>query len=196
VKDNRHSLPSDVWMCLGKGLGPPKRFLHLTIYGSDLLPAQTLLFTFQPCGNSQDFSNQRERTVRLGRTICFRIFLHRARTAITCKLQETYRDSPVIYTSQLHPTFSPHNLSTTGSPTMAVERNPKDSMKSTWRSADRSTWTRHHWMYEYLNVHPTNLDEVVPAHEKNDKMPQLSQWSCHIWILTHALRPILHHQLY
>lgn len=79
---------------------------------------------------------------------------------------------------------------------MSVQRNPKDSMKSTWRSSDRSDWTYHHYIYEVLNIQPTNLDEPVPVHQKTDKMPALSQWSCHIWILTHALWPVLLHQLY
>lgn len=79
---------------------------------------------------------------------------------------------------------------------MVVERNPKDSMKSTWRTSDRSDWTYHHHVSDILNMHPTNLNEPIPVHQKDDKMPSLSSWSCHVWILTHALWPILLHQLY
>ncbi|KJX94132.1 fatty acid hydroxylase superfamily protein [Zymoseptoria brevis] len=79
---------------------------------------------------------------------------------------------------------------------MSVQRNPKDSMKSTWRTADKSTWTFHHRLYDILNVHPTDINKPVPVHQKTDKMPYLAHWSTHRWILTHSLWPIAVAQLY
>lgn len=73
---------------------------------------------------------------------------------------------------------------------MTIKPNPKDSMKSTWRLADRSTWTRRHWAIELSNVYPVELDKPVPVHAKTDKMPHVSQWSQHLWILTYALLPL------
>ncbi|KAK3082221.1 hypothetical protein LTS18_010638 [Coniosporium uncinatum] len=74
-------------------------------------------------------------------------------------------------------------------------RNPKDSMRSTWRR-NRSQWTFHHWLYEILNVHPTNLDQKVPVHSKQDNVPHLPEWQMHRWILFHALIPLALHQAY
>jgi hypothetical protein len=79
---------------------------------------------------------------------------------------------------------------------MVAERNPKDSMKSTWRTADKSTWNFHHYLYDILNVHPTDINKPVPVFQKTDKMPVLSGWSTHRWILLHALWPIALAQLY
>ncbi|TWU75428.1 hypothetical protein ED733_003927 [Metarhizium rileyi] len=73
---------------------------------------------------------------------------------------------------------------------MTSRPNPKDSMKSTWRLADRSTWTREHWLIELLNAHPVELDKPIPVHPKTDKMPHVSQWSQHLWILAYALLPL------
>ena len=73
--------------------------------------------------------------------------------------------------------------------------NPKDSMKSTWRQADRATWNIHHWFFELLRIHPINLDQNVPVHEKQDKVPYLSEMYEHRWVLAHAAIPLVIHQL-
>lgn len=78
----------------------------------------------------------------------------------------------------------------------ATGANPKDSMKSTWRKADRKTWTHHHWLIEILGLHPTKDGEEVPIHEKTDKMPYLPHWQAHLWIIVHACWPMVLHQLY
>ncbi|KAI9898824.1 hypothetical protein N3K66_005285 [Trichothecium roseum] len=72
--------------------------------------------------------------------------------------------------------------------------NPKDSMRSTWRLSDRKEWTYHHWIIEYLNVHPVDLDKDIPKHDKGEKMPFLAQWPQHGWVLFHALLPLAAHQ--
>ncbi|KFH44810.1 Alkylglycerol monooxygenase-like protein [Hapsidospora chrysogenum ATCC 11550] len=73
---------------------------------------------------------------------------------------------------------------------MSTKPNPKDSMKSTWRSSDHSDWTIAHWFFEILRIHPWNLDEKIPVHEKTDKVPYLSELYEHRWVLVHAFIPI------
>lgn len=78
----------------------------------------------------------------------------------------------------------------------AAQRNPKDSMKSTWRTGDRSQWNHHQWMCEFLGMQPTDLNRDVPVHAKTDKMSYLPHWEGHKWVLFHACWPIAVHQLY
>ncbi|KAI6783494.1 uncharacterized protein J7T54_005523 [Emericellopsis cladophorae] len=77
---------------------------------------------------------------------------------------------------------------------MATQVNPKDSMKSTWRSKDRSQWTTYHWFYEVLGIHSVDLDREVPVHSKQDKVPYAPEWQVHRWVLTHAFAPLVIHQ--
>ncbi|KAK8141287.1 hypothetical protein G3M48_000332 [Beauveria asiatica] len=77
-----------------------------------------------------------------------------------------------------------------------VERNPKDSMKSTWRTADRSQWNFAHWFYELFNLHLVDLETPVPIHDKSDKMPYVPELAMHRWILTHAAVPVAIQQIY
>ena len=74
--------------------------------------------------------------------------------------------------------------------TMAVERKPTDSIKSTWRHLDRREWNVFHWFYEILGIQPTSLNKEVPVHPKTDAMPYVPEWHMHRWILFHALIPI------
>ena len=62
-------------------------------------------------------------------------------------------------------------------------------MRSTWRTADRVSWTLSHWFLDTFRIHPTSLGEVVPKHSRKDKVPYLSRFmrsagSCS----THAFR--------
>ncbi|PYH90007.1 hypothetical protein BO71DRAFT_93717 [Aspergillus ellipticus CBS 707.79] len=77
-----------------------------------------------------------------------------------------------------------------------IKRNPKDSMKSSWRELDRKEWTPFHWFYEILGIHPLALDKDVPIHPKTDKVPYMGQWSQHRWVLFHSFIPLAVHQLY
>lgn len=72
----------------------------------------------------------------------------------------------------------------------------KDSMKSTWRTADRSTWSHHHWALEILNAHPIALDKPIPVHQKDDKILYMPQWSLQRWVLFYSALPLLLHQFY
>ncbi|KAH8809294.1 hypothetical protein F5884DRAFT_753779 [Xylogone sp. PMI_703] len=72
--------------------------------------------------------------------------------------------------------------------------NPKDSMKSTWRTADKSTWGMHHRLINYLNAYPVSLDQEIPVHPKQDPVPHLPQWSQHLWVLFYSAIPLIIHQ--
>ncbi|VUC28077.1 unnamed protein product [Clonostachys rosea] len=72
--------------------------------------------------------------------------------------------------------------------------NPRDSMKSTWRTQDKSQWTVHHHLIDVLNGYHVNLNQPVPVHPKTDKVPYVPQWSQHIWVLFYALIPLALHQ--
>ncbi|KAI9708445.1 MAG: hypothetical protein M1820_003905 [Bogoriella megaspora] len=79
---------------------------------------------------------------------------------------------------------------------MIPQTNPKDSMKSTWRHADRTQWTVYHWIYERLNIYHVSLNQKVPVHDKGDRVPYMPDWRLHAWVLSRALMPIALHQLY
>lgn len=79
---------------------------------------------------------------------------------------------------------------------MDTTGNFKDSMKSTWRTGPRDQWNIHHWALDVLNVYPVELNKEVPIHSKEEKIPYLSEWSIHRWILFYAALPLLLHQLY
>lgn len=74
-------------------------------------------------------------------------------------------------------------------PTKRNGPNPKDSMKSTWRR-DKSQWGLEHYFLHFVNGFATELDKDVPVHPKTDKVPRLSDLSCHIYILLHAAWPM------
>ncbi|WPG98789.1 Hypothetical protein R9X50_00158500 [Acrodontium crateriforme] len=74
--------------------------------------------------------------------------------------------------------------------------NPKDSMKSTWRSADKSTWRINHHILDKMDVHPTKLNEPAPVFAKTDPIPYMPHWQQHILVLVHAFLPILLHQAF
>lgn len=77
---------------------------------------------------------------------------------------------------------------------MDTKANPKDSMKSTWRQASKDQWNMNHYLLDFLNAHPVDLNQKVPVHEKQDKVPYLPQWSLHIWVLFYAAIPLAIHQ--
>ncbi|CRG84202.1 hypothetical protein PISL3812_01519 [Talaromyces islandicus] len=72
--------------------------------------------------------------------------------------------------------------------------NPKDSMASTWRTADKSTWSTHHHIIDFINAHHTDLDKPIPVFSKQDKIPHIPQLTQHLWILFYAMIPLGIHQ--
>lgn len=77
---------------------------------------------------------------------------------------------------------------------MATKPNPKDSMKSTWRTGDRKSWNVHMWFIELVNGYHVALDMPVPVHAKDDKIPYLPQLPQHLWVLFYAFIPVALHQ--
>ncbi|CAI7649982.1 unnamed protein product [Penicillium manginii] len=74
-------------------------------------------------------------------------------------------------------------------------RNPKDSMKSTWRT-DKSQWGIPHKILNHANVFHSDLTRPIPIHAKTDKLPHLPDWQSHRWILLHASIPLALHQIW
>ncbi|PYH92553.1 fatty acid hydroxylase superfamily protein [Aspergillus ellipticus CBS 707.79] len=78
----------------------------------------------------------------------------------------------------------------------STTRNPKDSMKSTWRTACRDQWGPPHWALELLNAHPIALGQKVPVHSKQEKIPYMPQLSLNIWVIVYSFIPLLINQAY
>ncbi|KAJ6780031.1 hypothetical protein PWT90_01203 [Aphanocladium album] len=72
----------------------------------------------------------------------------------------------------------------------------KDSMRSTWRTWDRKHWNHNHWILYSLNPFHVDLDRKVPVHAKTDKVPHVSTFTQHVWILTHAAIVLSIHQIW
>ncbi|KAL2846144.1 hypothetical protein BJY01DRAFT_263364 [Aspergillus pseudoustus] len=75
----------------------------------------------------------------------------------------------------------------------AAEHNPH-SMTSDWHQKDRSTWNGYQRFIEYINVNPVYPGKPLPKHAKTDKMPYMTQWSLHLFIIVCATIPMLLHQ--
>lgn len=89
-----------------------------------------------------------------------------------------------------------HFATTASHSTMSIEKIQKDSMKSTWRTQSKDNWNIHHWLIDTLNVHHVDLNEPVPVHSKDEKVPYLLHAPQHVWIMTHALIPMVLHELW
>ncbi|KAK9439906.1 fatty acid hydroxylase superfamily protein [Metarhizium brunneum] len=76
------------------------------------------------------------------------------------------------------------------------QRNPKDSMKSTWTQSPRSEWTIYHHFLDRLGLHPGSLDTKPPVHSKSEKVPHLPNWHLTRWVLFYAFMPIALHHAY
>lgn len=74
--------------------------------------------------------------------------------------------------------------------------NPKDSMKSTWRTADKKTWTIHHKLLDWVDVHPTILGKPPPVFQKTDPIPYLPHWEQHALILYQSFIVLALHQAF
>jgi hypothetical protein len=77
---------------------------------------------------------------------------------------------------------------------METQQNPKDSMKSTWRT-DKSQWGFWHYLYDWFGIQPSFIDREVPIHSKDDSIPLLSDWEMQKWIIFHASLPLALQQL-
>lgn len=66
---------------------------------------------------------------------------------------------------------------------MAATRNPKDSMKSTWRDTDKSEWRYYHYAVNFLDPFHADPNHPIPVFNKNEKLPVLSRWSANRWVV-------------
>lgn len=74
--------------------------------------------------------------------------------------------------------------------------NPRDSMKSTWRRQDKSQWTIWHKILDSVDVHHVDLDKEVPVHQKTEKIPYMSDWYLHRWIVFYTGLTLALHELF
>jgi sterol desaturase/sphingolipid hydroxylase (fatty acid hydroxylase superfamily) len=95
---------------------------------------------------------------------------------------------PLLHETTLHHHQENQNI-------MEKQRNPKDSMKSTWRT-DKSQWGFSHRVINSLRLNPTNLGEKVAVHSKADKIPFIPNWQLQRFVIVYAFIPIALHQLY
>ncbi|KAI9035686.1 sterol desaturase family protein [Aspergillus affinis] len=75
----------------------------------------------------------------------------------------------------------------------AAESNPH-SMISDWPFKDRSTWNGPQRFVDFMNLYPVFPRQPLPSHSKTDKIPYMSQWSLHRFIIVFAAIPMLFHQ--
>ncbi|QIW94593.1 hypothetical protein AMS68_000111 [Peltaster fructicola] len=76
-----------------------------------------------------------------------------------------------------------------------VQRNPMDSMKSSWRDRPE-IWTRNHHLLGRFNPYGEDPEKPFPVHKKTDPIPVLTDWSANLWILAHALWPMVVHRAF
>jgi sterol desaturase/sphingolipid hydroxylase (fatty acid hydroxylase superfamily) len=75
-----------------------------------------------------------------------------------------------------------------------IKRNPKDSMKSTWRN-DKSNWGLAHHILDF-SQRQFDSDVPPPVFRKTDKVPCMPNFQASRWVLFHALIPVTIQQLY
>lgn len=71
----------------------------------------------------------------------------------------------------------------------------QNSMKSTWRQTGKG-WGLQHWVMQILWLHPTDINQKIPVHQKTDKMPYFTELDGHLWVLGHALWPLVLQQIF
>lgn len=75
-------------------------------------------------------------------------------------------------------------------------KKPSDSMKSTWRIADRRTWSFYHYFYHFMDICPTILGQEVPKFSKDDKVTHLPNRQHTVWVLFYAAVPVAANHVY
>jgi hypothetical protein len=76
-----------------------------------------------------------------------------------------------------------------------IQRNPKDSMVSTWRQ-DPSKWHLAHHLINLIDRWHGDGTIDPPVFQKDEPIPYLTQWSCNAFIILHALWPMAIQVLY
>lgn len=71
----------------------------------------------------------------------------------------------------------------------------QNSMRSTWRHGDRSSWSLAHRLFDIFDLYPTVANKPVPVFTKMDKIPHMPEWCGHVFVWLYALLPMLMHQM-
>lgn len=66
-------------------------------------------------------------------------------------------------------------------------------MKSTWRG-EQASWGFWHWLFKIFDLKASDEGRVTPVHSKTDKVPYISDYVQHRWILFHGLVPLIAQQ--
>lgn len=81
--------------------------------------------------------------------------------------------------------------------TTTIQRNPKDSLKSTWRlDPNKDGWTMAHHFFGIFDLHQSYLDVPVPVHQKSEPVPYMPNWQMNAFIIVWGALPILGHQIF
>ncbi|KAK4095334.1 hypothetical protein Purlil1_130 [Purpureocillium lilacinum] len=72
----------------------------------------------------------------------------------------------------------------------------RDKQLRSRSSQHRQGWTIYHWFLYILDILPTDPSVDAPTRQKYEKVPRLSDWSMHRWVMSHAIIPIVLQQLY
>lgn len=81
--------------------------------------------------------------------------------------------------------------------TTTIQRNPKDSIKSTWRlDPNKDGWTMAHHLFGILDIHQTDLNADIPVHPKSKPVPYLPNWQLNAFVIFWAGLPLVVHQAF
>ncbi|KAM3489154.1 hypothetical protein MY3957_007554 [Beauveria namnaoensis] len=81
--------------------------------------------------------------------------------------------------------------------TTTIQRNPKDSLKSTWRlDPNKDGWTMAHHFFGIFDLHQSYLDVPVPVHQKSEPVPYMPNWQMNAFIIVWGALPILGHHIF
>ncbi|ATY60479.1 Fatty acid hydroxylase [Cordyceps militaris] len=85
----------------------------------------------------------------------------------------------------------------TATTTTTIQRNPKDSLKSTWRlDPNKDGWTMAHHLFGFMDIHQSLLDVPVPVHQKSEPVPYLPNWQMNAFVLFWGAMPLLAHHAF
>lgn len=72
------------------------------------------------------------------------------------------------------------------------------NFRSTWHEEEkRASWGPAHYLFHFFGIDPLPPGFTAPIHGPTDKVPYISSWDLHRWILPRILAPFaLHYSLY
>lgn len=80
--------------------------------------------------------------------------------------------------------------------TTTIQRNPKDSIKSTWRlDPNKDGWTMAHYFFGIFDIHQSVLNAPIPVHQKSEPVPYLPNWQLNAFVIFWTSIPLIAHQV-